>query len=158
MILGSCLRFTIRHHVTNRTTSQNAGALSPTVRSAAVRCFYGLSKQRLEDYEPLIAAFADSVSLHEHAGTVLHELEMARQPLPAVVLDLCERFVHAHGAALGDITTAAAGDAMYVTRLAVRLHGQYTHPDTRRRCLDLIDQLVALGAHGIDEGLASIER
>ncbi len=131
---------------------------SPTVRSNAVRCFSGLEKQRLEDYAPLIDAFAESAALNDHAETVLHVLESMRQPLPLAVLDLCERFMVAHGAAVGDISPAARGAGMYVVRLAIRLHAQYADRDRRRRCLDLIDQLVVLAAHGIDDNLALIER
>jgi hypothetical protein len=74
------------------------------------------------------------------------------------VLDLCERFTGAHGARFADISSAVAGDATYVVRLAIRLHAQHADPDTRRRCLDLIDLLVVLSAHGIDDNLALIER
>jgi len=134
------------------------GDPSPVVRSSAIRCFYGLDKHRLDDYLPLIEAFGNSTALHDHAQTVFHVLESARQPLPVAVLDLCERFTAAHGAALADISTAAAGAGMNVVELAVRLHAQHADPDTRRRCLDLIDQLVVLGVYGIDDNLALIER
>lgn len=87
---------------------------------------------------------SSSNSLRDNAGVVLRMLDEVRQPLPPVVLDICERFVQAHGANIGDITTAAAGDA--------------SPSSTRRRCLDLIDQLVAIRAHGIDRDLASIDR
>ena len=128
------------------------------VRDAAERAFYPLDEQRLDDYAPLIAAFAGSPALTDGAGGALHTLESSRQPLPPEVLDLCEAFVAAHQHASGDIATGAAGDAMYVVRLALRLHAQHTEPDIRRRCLDLIDQLVVLRAHGIERDLDTIER
>ena len=53
---------------------------SPSVRSAATRSFYGLEGQPLEDYEALISAFADNISLYEHAGGLFATLESARQP------------------------------------------------------------------------------
>lgn len=71
---------------------------------------------------------------------------------------LCEAFVTAHQRDIGDIATSAAGDAMYVVRLALRMHAQHTDPDLRRRCLDLIDQLVAFRAHDIERDLDTIER
>jgi hypothetical protein len=134
------------------------GDPSPEVRSSTARAFYTLDKQRLEEYTALLEAFADSDSLRDSAGVVLHILDEVRRPLPPVVLDICERFVQAHGADIGDISTAAAGDAMYVVHLVLRLHAQHNDPAIRRRCLDLIDQLVAIRAHGIDQDLASIER
>jgi hypothetical protein len=47
---------------------------------------------------------------------------------------------------------------MSVVHLVLRLHAQHTDANIRRRCLDLIDHLVAIRAHGIDQDLASIER
>jgi hypothetical protein len=134
------------------------GDPSHQVRSSAARAFYKLDKQRLDDHTALLEAFANSDSLRDNAGVVLHILDEVRKPLPPVVLDICERFVEAHGADIGDITTAAAGEAMSIVHLVLRLHAQHSDPNIRRRCLDLIDQLVAIRAHGIDQDLASIER
>lgn len=128
------------------------------VRDAAKQAFYHLDGERLTDYAAMIDAFARSPALADGAGAVLHMLESSRQPLPPVILDLCEAFVRTHQDAIGDIATSAAGDAMDVVRLALRMHAQYILPDIRRRCLDLIDQLVVLGAHGIERDLDTIER
>jgi hypothetical protein len=134
------------------------GDPSREVRSSTARAFYTLDKRRLYEYTALLEAFAISDSLRDNGGVVLHMLDEVRQPLPPVVLNLCERFVQAHSADIGDIATRAAGDAMYVVHLVLRLHAQHNDPDIRRRCLDLVDQLVATRAHGIDQDLASIER
>jgi hypothetical protein len=106
----------------------------------------------------MFTAFAISPALANGAGAALRSLEESRHPLPAVALDLCEAFLRTYGGAVGDITTAAAGRATYVVRLALRLHAQHTEPEMRRRCLDFIGQLVALRAYGIEGGLDSIER
>jgi len=71
---------------------------------------------------------------------------------------VCEAFVTAHKQDIGDVSTSAAGDVMYVVRLTLRVHAQNTDPDTRRRCLDLIDELVVLRAHNIESDLDTIER
>lgn len=52
----------------------------------------------------------------------------------------------------------SAPGAIYVARLTFRMHVQHTDPDVRRRCLDLIDQLVVLRAHNIESDLETIER
>jgi hypothetical protein len=129
-----------------------------TVRDAAERAFYRLDDERLSDYIPMIAALAGSPALADGAGAALHSLETSRHPLPPEVLEVCEAFVTAHQRDIGDIATAAAGDAMYVVRLALRMHAQHTDPELRRRCLDLIDQLVAFRAHDIERDLDTIER
>jgi hypothetical protein len=131
---------------------------SSKVRSAAVTCFYSLEEQHLSEYEKLLEVFSNSTALHDNTSAVFHMLELSRQPLPRMVLDLCENFVSQHHAALGDISTAAAGTGIYVVQLAVRLHAQHIDSDIRSRCLDLIDQLVIAGAQGIDDNLEKIKR
>ncbi len=128
------------------------------VRVAAERAFYRLDDQPLTDFTPLIAAFADSPALADGAAAAFHTLESSRQPLPPTILDVCEADVAAHKHEIGDIGTAAAGDVMYVVRLTLRMHAQHADPETRRRCLDLIDELILLGAHNIESDLNSIER
>jgi hypothetical protein len=128
------------------------------VRDAAERAFYDLGDERLGDYAPMIAAFANSPAFADGAGAVLHTLERSRQPLPPGILDLCETFVRIHKDAIGDISTSAAGDAMHIVSLALRMRAQHVDPAMRRRCLDLIDQLVALRAHEIESALDKIER
>lgn len=128
------------------------------VRTAAQRAFYRLGDRPLADYVPLIVAFADSPALADGAGGALHTLESSRQPLPREVLDVCEAFVAAHQHDIGDISTSAAGDVMYVVRLTLRIHAQHTDANVRRRCLDIIDQLVVLRAHNIESDLDGIER
>jgi hypothetical protein len=128
------------------------------VRDSAERAFYQLGDERLADYEPMIAAFTGSPALGDGATTVLHTLESSRQPLPPAVLNLCEAWVDANRTSIADIATAAAGDAMYVVHLTLRMHAQHTEPALRSRCLDLVDQLVVLRAHGIEGDLDTIER
>jgi hypothetical protein len=131
---------------------------SSAVRSAAATCFFGLEKQNLSDYVPLLDAFGRSAAMQGDVGAVFHVLEPSRQPLPAAVLELCERFVTLHHSSVGDIATAAAGASIFVSQLVVRLHAQHAVPDIRRRCLDLIDQLVVAGAQGVDDHLEQIDR
>lgn len=131
---------------------------SKAVRDAAARAFYHLDEEPLTDYAPLITAFADSPALAEGAGATLDTLESSRQPLPPAILDVCEAFVRANREAIGDIATAAAGDAMDIVQLTLRMHAQHTNPEVRRRCLDLVDQLIVLGAHNIERDLDTIER
>lgn len=131
---------------------------SPEVREAAITCFYSLEGERLSDYEQLLTAFGTSPAFDHDTSAVFHVLESSRHPLPSVVIDLCERFTAGHQAALGDLSTAAAGAGIYVSSLVIRLLAQHTDPHVRTRCLDLIDQLVLAGAHGIDDSLDKIER
>lgn len=131
---------------------------SRAVRDAAVRAFYDLKDERLDAFVPLFEHLVGTPALVEDGGPVLSVLEQCRHPLPTVALDVCEQFVAAHGKSLSDISTAAAGDAMHAVRIALRLHAQHNDPGIRRRCLDLIDTLVAAQAYNIEKDLAAIER
>ncbi len=131
---------------------------SRVVRGAAARAFYDLKDERLDGFVPLFDNLVCSPALMEDAGPVLRVLEQARHPLPAVALRVCEKFVAAQGQSLGDLSTAAAGEAMHAVRIALRLHAQHGDPELRRRCLDLIDTLVAAQAYNIEKDLAAIER
>jgi len=128
------------------------------VRDTGERAFYCLDDAPLADYAPLIAAFADSPALLDGAAAALHTLESSREPLPLAILDVCEAFLAAHKQDIGDFRTAAAGDVTYVVRLTLRMRAQNTDAEVRRRCLDLIDQLVVLRAHNIEADLDTIER
>lgn len=128
------------------------------VRDAAERSFQGIRTQPLADYDPLIRALSDSPVLADGRVSALHTLESSRYPLPPVILDVCDAFLAAHQHDIGDISTAAAGDVTYVVRIVLRMHAQHTQPEIRCRCLDLIDQLVALRAHNIESDLDAIER
>jgi len=128
------------------------------VRDEARRAFYYLAGQPLEQHADLLRAYAASPAAADDASSMLMLLEESPRPLPAVTLDLCERFLSAQRDRVGDINTAASADAMYVVRLALRLHSQHSDPAVRQRCLDLIDELVVLQAGSIDQELDSLER
>ncbi|MCZ2819740.1 hypothetical protein O2V63_05305 [Modestobacter sp. VKM Ac-2977] len=128
------------------------------VRDAAQRAFHHLTGHSLEQHADLLRSYAASPAAADDASSMLMFLEETRRPLPAVTLDLCERFVSAHRSEIADLASAASADAMYVVRLALRLHSQHSDPVVRQRCLDLIDELVVLQAGSIDEELDSVER
>lgn len=145
----------------DRTIAVLATALydsAKSVRDAAERAFYGLRDEPFSKYEALITAFAGSPALADGGASALHALESSRRPLPPAALDVCEAFVATYKTDIGNISTGAAGDAMYVVRLTLRMHAQHDDPQIRRRCLDLIDQLVVLRAHNIESDLDTLER
>jgi hypothetical protein len=128
------------------------------VRSQAVTAFEALAEVPLTAYTPLFEAFARSRAVADRAGDVLQVLEKSRHPLPHVALTVCERLLTVHGIEMGDIRTAAAADGLQATGLLLRIHRQHADPDLRRRCLDLFDQFIAAGVHGIEAKLDTVER
>ena len=127
------------------------------IRAEATKALYGLDERQLADYIDLLGRFAESQAI-ENAGMVFHGLESSRQALPPIVLELCERFVEKHRGSLGDISTAAAGDVSYVNRIVIRLLAQHSDPETTRRCLDLVDELIAESAYGLESSLEGVHR
>jgi hypothetical protein len=74
------------------------------------------------------------------------------------LLPLAERWISEHGNEAGDPATAAAGTAMYVTELVFDIHAQSDRgSELRRRCLDVFDILIELGADDIIASLDNAE-
>jgi hypothetical protein len=132
---------------------------SAAVREAATHCVRGPDHQPLDArLHALIARFLASSSFRDHAGSLLVSLDQSTRPLPHWALDVCERYIEVAGSAMGNLAKRAASDGHHLVRIVIRMLTQHTNPDIRRRCLDLIDHLLVLGAHDIDEALISIER
>jgi hypothetical protein len=132
---------------------------SAAVRESATHCFRGPDHQPFDArLHALITQFLASSSFSDHAGGLLLSLDQTTQPLPNWVLDVCERYVEVGGTAMGNLATRAAFDGHHLVKIVIRMRAQYTNPDIRRRCLDLIDHLLVLGVYDIDDALISIER
>ena len=128
------------------------------VRDEAQRVFYRIQSDDLGDYDGLFRAITTSRALSDGATSAVHTLEDSAHPLPPSSLELCEALIEEHGPSMGDISTKAAGDAVHISRLVLRLYVRSEDAEVRSRCLDMIDQLVVLGAHGIETDLDSTER
>lgn len=131
---------------------------SKTVRESAARVFYSLSSEQLEAYDSMFVAYAQSASHLDGMTSALHLLQTSQYPLPLAALSVCERFLEANRTDVGSIASGVSADAHYVVELCIRLHAQHQEPDTRVRCLDLLDELVKEGVYGIEDDLAAIER
>jgi hypothetical protein len=132
---------------------------SGAVREVATHCFHGLEQRPLDDrLRALTMRFLGSRSFPEYAEDLLLPLGRTTRPLPNWVLDVCERYLVLEGSAIGDLATTSAFLGYHLVNLVIRMHVQRTDSEVRRRCLDLIDGLLVLGAHDIDKELISIER
>lgn len=131
---------------------------SREVRTAAGECFLNLGDVDWNEFADLIRTYIDSPAFPAEPDGLIRRLDDTTWQLPDVTIRLAERFIEANGAAAGDLSTAAAGDAPTVSKLVIRLYSQSGDQDVRRRCLDLIDQMERLGFYGIDEQLAELDR
>ncbi|MFI6651735.1 hypothetical protein ACIBI8_29535 [Streptomyces sp. NPDC050529] len=102
----------------------------------------------------LIASASFSASLPQLFIT----LEHAPDRVDDLVLACSQRFIEVKGADSADMTTGAAGDARYVGELLIRAYAQSTARTKRAKVLDLIDQLLEVGAFGVADLVEKSER
>lgn len=140
----------------------------PKVREAAARVFF--RAESLDEHTGV--RLFDAVAEHEGNAvpgeepderadaleSALMALDKYRRPLPPSALRICEKWIERNGEKIGDISTSAAAGAMYVVPVVVRFHAQVSDVALRKRCLDVVDQLVLHGAHGIEERLSQATR
>lgn len=129
------------------------------IRATAAQCFRRLPDHPLDDDTQLLsAAFVGSPAFPENAGELIRALDHSTQPTPEWALDPCERYLEQERHHVGDISRAAAVLGASLVKIVTRVYAQHPGPEPHRRCLNLLDQLLAAGAHNIDKTLESIER
>lgn len=130
----------------------------PAVRKKACDCFYQMKDGDLASFRRLLSGFVSSPAISDGYDQVLSALDDTTASFPDLTISICEHFLQDTGDASGDIRTAAAAQADSITRLSVRAYSQSTHDDTTKRCLDVIDRLVSIGAYQVEKALESVER
>ncbi|MGW2914144.1 hypothetical protein ACWC9X_27260 [Streptomyces asoensis] len=85
-------------------------------------------------------------------------LEHAPDRVDDLVLACSQRFIEVKGADSADMRTGAAGDARYVGELLIRAYAQASVRTKRASVLDLIDQLLEVGAFGVADLVEKSER
>lgn len=123
------------------------------VRSAASRGMRKIAEVAPDTLDPLIEAFIRSAALGDNMDNLIYSLEKLGTKLPASALEACERAVEACGKELGDIRSARATVGGDLITVVLRLYHQ-GDPQTRSRCLDIIDRLTDLQVYGLDRALA----
>lgn len=128
------------------------------VRQAAVRSFWQLRRHDLGEFEGLARALLGSKALAEGRAQLLHSLKDSTADVADVAVVLAEQTV-ATVRGVGDIRTAAAGEAKELSELLIRLLGDDAVDEAlRARALDALDRLVAAGAWGAVDAMDSVER
>jgi hypothetical protein len=116
------------------------------VRTAALGFAHNLT-QPFGRYRNLLAATATSQAFREHPGSLLYALSEQAGDLPTETLELCEHWFSNNAETAGDIRTAAAGDAYFVTDIVLSIHARAAVGSAERtRSLDLLDRLIEAGA------------
>ncbi|MDQ3740607.1 MAG: hypothetical protein M3389_06645 [Actinomycetota bacterium] len=128
------------------------------VRTAAADVAPNLRGAPLRPYAPLLHDVIQAPAFDAIGSQLLLTLEAAPDRVDDLVLASARRFVDEHGRELGDFSTGAAADARELCTLVLRAYAQAPDPAGRAAALDLIDQLLLLGAYGIEEALSESER
>lgn len=128
------------------------------VRKEAASCFRQLRDESLEQYEPLILAFTDSISYRDDSMSILYLLENSLRRLPGITCVVCEKFLERFSDEARDVRTTRMGDAHTVTQLVFRTYHQHQDDDWTTRALDLIDRLCLEGIGDARKELDTFER
>ncbi len=128
------------------------------VRAAAAEVAMSLRGRDLTEHMEILRALIASPAFESAVSQLLLTLETSTGPLEEVALQCAERFVALHRDEVGDISTGAAGDVRQVAELLLRTYSQSRDLAVRGRTLDLIDELLALRAYGVDELVSAAER
>lgn len=128
------------------------------VQQAAAEMAMALRGHRLEPHEGTIGNLIDSAAFVHALPQLLITLERAPDRVDSLILRCAHRFVRRLGPQASDVSTGAAGDAQQVGRLVVRGLAQSRSMDRRAALLDVLDDLLRMGAYGIDTVICESER
>ncbi|MDQ1748942.1 MAG: hypothetical protein QOD07_3205 [Frankiaceae bacterium] len=128
------------------------------VRKAAAGVAPNLRNHALAPYEPLLMSLINSAAFEAALPQLFLTLEHAPDEVGPLALRSAQRFIEVHGAAAGDMRTAAARDSRYVCDLVIRGLAQSHDPTERAALLDVVDELMKVGAYGVGEAVDSASR
>jgi len=128
------------------------------VRKTAAKVAQNLRDQPLRPFATLLEALIDSDSYEHATPQLLITLEHAPDRVDDLALKAAQRFLSVYGKEAGDIRTAAAGDARYISELVVRGLAQSRDRAHRTALLDVLDLLLELGVYRIGDAIAASER
>jgi hypothetical protein len=128
------------------------------VRKEAADVAGALRGHALRPFEAVVTALLASPAFAHALPQLLITLERAPDRVDDLALFCAQRFVEVLGAEARDIRPAAAGDAREVGKLIIRGLTQSRSPSDRAALLDVLDQLVIIGAYGIDDVISASER
>ncbi|SFP63098.1 hypothetical protein SAMN05660464_3766 [Geodermatophilus dictyosporus] len=109
-------------------------------------------------YDGVLTTLIASPAYADALPQLLITLERAPDQVNHLVLLCARRFVEALGPEAGDIRTSAAGDAHEVSSLIIRGMAQARTAAERSALLDVLDQLLMIGAYGVDDVISASER
>ncbi|MBE9109272.1 hypothetical protein IQ273_07570 [Nodosilinea sp. LEGE 07298] len=131
---------------------------SSEVRARAAKCFSRLETE-LDSYFNLIDQFIETEAFSDGDHDLIRALEKTTSQLPKSTYRVCERFIQGITDEDAQKRAGALRDITSVSQLLVRLYSQSGRDLVlQSQCLDLIDQMIEIGAYGLEKSLAPFER
>jgi len=131
---------------------------SEKVRALAAECFNNLEGHTLGHFTVLVERFQSSGAFAANHKHLIRALEATTARLPDVTISVCDRFIEIVGQAASDMQSRAAGDADRLSALIIRAYHQASDDKVRTRCLDTMDDLLRVGAFGLQRALVEFDR
>ncbi|MGW4379416.1 hypothetical protein [Kitasatospora sp. NPDC004531] len=128
------------------------------VRQASAAVASALRGQPLGPVRRTLTALIESRAFEAALPQLLLTLQAAPDQIDNLVLICARRFTKEFGSAVADLSTHSAADAHQIGELLVRAHTQATSAARRSEILDLLDQLLLLGAYGVAEAIVNADR
>jgi hypothetical protein len=120
-----------------------------SVRDAASDCFRQLEPEQVGEHRQLIHDFVKSQAFADDPGDLFYALEKSTQPVPEEAIAACRAFI----STAGDLASRAAFDASSATNLILAAYVQAKNQEQQENALDVIDELIANRAYGVDRAL-----
>ncbi|WP_043672803.1 NACHT domain-containing protein [Streptomyces xylophagus] len=144
--------------ITQRAFEQFIDDPEGEVRKAIAEFASAVRGERLRPLRDPLRQLMESASFEDALPQLLITLEHAPDRVDDLALECARRFIEIHGGASGKIQNRAAADARHVGELLIRAYAQSTSSESRGQVLDLVDQLLLVGAFGVADLVEKSER
>jgi hypothetical protein len=128
-----------------------------SVRDAASDCFRQLEPDQVTEHRQLILDFIHTPAFADDPGDLFYALEKATEPVPEEAIEACRTFIKNAGSEAGNFSSRAAFDASNATDLILAAYLQAKDEPQQEEALDVIDELVANRAYGVERALQTID-
>lgn len=128
------------------------------VRKAAAEVTVHLRGRTLRPFMAVLTTLITSPAFSESLAQLLLTLQQAPDRIDDLVTQCAWRFLDLHSSEIGNIATAAAGQARDVGQLVLLAYAQAPDRTSRATVLDLIDELLLAGAYDFGQAVNEAER
>jgi hypothetical protein len=127
------------------------------VREEAATCFRTFADGELGEYTALVDAFVGSSAFADGYDDLLDALADTTADLSEEAVAAGEAFVRLVGQEAADLRTRTARLASVLAKVIIRAYNRVSAAQLRERALDVIDELLANQAYGMDRALEEYE-